>query len=229
MTTHILFDFFGTLVRYSASRTEQGYPRSFRLLEDAGTRLDYPGFLDLWVEVSAEFDRSAESSLREFSMDELGTAFLGRALGRAPERGLVEAFVATYIAEWNRGVHDLDGLGELLERLSRRFTLSIVTNTHQPDLVPDHLQRMGVAQHFHSVVTSVELGLRKPHPGIFEHALGTLGVASGQCVYVGDDFEADYRGARAAGLECLLVDAEGRAPVPEKDRIRSIFELEARV
>jgi hypothetical protein len=118
--------------------------------------------------VSAEFDRSAESSLREFSMDELGAAFLGRALGRAPERGLVEAFVATYIAEWNGGVHYLDGLGELLERLSRRFTLSIVTNTHPPDLVPDHLQRRGVAKHFHSVVTSVELGLRKPHPGIFE-------------------------------------------------------------
>ena len=29
MISHVLFDFFGTLVEYSASRSEQGYARSF--------------------------------------------------------------------------------------------------------------------------------------------------------------------------------------------------------
>jgi len=41
VTTHVLFDFFGTLVEYSPSRTDQGYDRSFSLLRDAGLRLGY--------------------------------------------------------------------------------------------------------------------------------------------------------------------------------------------
>jgi putative hydrolase of the HAD superfamily len=229
MTTHVLFDFFGTLVRYSPSRTEQGYPRSFGLVTGAGARLDYAAFLGLWSEVSAEFDREAEQSLREFSMLEVGHAFLLRALGRTPDRALVEEFVAAYLAEWNQGVAYLDGMEQLLERLASRYTLSIVTNTHQPDHVPDHLRRMGVSERFCTVVTSVEFGLRKPHPKIFGHALERLSAESEECVYVGDDFEADYRGARSAGIEALLIDPMRRTPVHEAARLASIFELEARL
>ena len=229
MTTHILFDFFGTLVRYSSSRTEQGYERSFRLVSGAGARFDYVTFLDLWSEVSAEFDRGAEQTLREFSMLEVGQAFLRRALGRKPERVLVEAFVGAYLAEWNQGVAYLDGIELLLERLAVRYTLSIVTNTHQPNLVPDHLNKMGISKRFRAVVTSIEFGFRKPHPGIFAHALDTLRTESEECVYVGDDFEADYRGARSAGIESLLIDPMRRSPVPEAARLGSIFELEARL
>jgi putative hydrolase of the HAD superfamily len=195
MKTHILFDFFGTLVRYSPSRTEQGYPRSFALVTGAGARFDYAAFLGLWSEVSAEFDRGAEQTL----------------------------------AEWNQGVAYLKGIQQLLERLSSRYTLSIVTNTHQPDLVPEHLRRMGVSQRFRAVVTSVEFGLRKPHPGIFAHALDRLTAESQECVYVGDDFEADYRGALAAGVDALLIDPMRRTPAPEAARLESIFDLEARL
>ena len=177
----------------------------------------------------AEFDEAAAPSLRAFSMLEVGRAFLGRALGRTPERALVEEFVGAYLAEWNQGVDYLEGIQELLERLARRYTLSIVTNTHQPDLVPGHLGKMGVSRRFRTVVTSVEFGYRKPYPGIFAHALDRLAAKSEECVYVGDDFEADYRGARSAGIEALLIDPTGRASVPEADRLRSIFELEARL
>jgi putative hydrolase of the HAD superfamily len=229
MTTHILFDFFGTLVRYSPSRTEQGYERSFRLTSRAGFRFDYAAFLSLWSEVSAEFDRRTELSLREFSMLEVGDAFLRRALGRSPERALIEEFVGAYIAEWNQGVGYLEGIQQLLERLASRYTLSIVTNTHQRDLVPDHLRKMGVSERFHAIITSVEFGFRKPHPGIFAHALETLTAEGGQCVYVGDDYEADYRGARSAGIESLLIDPMRRTPVPDAARLESIFELEARL
>lgn len=229
MKTHILFDFFGTLVRYSPSRTEQGYPRSFALVTGAGARFDYAAFLGLWSEVSAEFDRGAEQTLREFSMLEVGHAFLLRALRRTPEPRLVEQFVGAYLAEWNQGVAYLKGIQQLLDRLSSRYTLSIVTNTHQPDLVPEHLRRMGVSQRFRAVVTSVEFGLRKPHPGIFAHALDRLTAESQECVYVGDDFEADYRGALAAGVDALLIDPMRRTPTPEAARLESIFDLEARL
>ena len=95
MFTHILFDFFGTLVEYSSSLTEQGYNRSHRLLKKAGALLDYEGFLKLWSVVFAEFNREAEKDHREFSMYDVARPFLQRALGRTPSDDLVKGFVDT--------------------------------------------------------------------------------------------------------------------------------------
>lgn len=228
MTTHVFFDFFGTLVEYSASRIEQGYERSFGLVQEAGASLDYAQFLSIWSEVSGQFDAAAEQSRREFSMVELGTAFFRRVLG-ASEETLVRDFVRTYVAEWNTGVSYPDGIAELLERLSRRFVLAVITNTHDPDLVPDHMERMGVSRFFEQVITSVEFGARKPSPRIFQHALRVCRALPEQCVYVGDDFEADYLGARSAGIRPLLIDPLWATPVPRADRLASILELEARL
>jgi putative hydrolase of the HAD superfamily len=228
VTTHILFDFFGTLVQYSSSRTVQGYEQSFDLLREAGLALAYEEFLALWVSVSSEFDMAAEHSHQEFSMAQLGSAFLMRALGQAPD-SLVRAFVDTYLAEWNKGVHYPTGVRELLQRLARGFTLAVVTNTHDRDLVPRHLEQMGVSDLFELVVTSVEHGKRKPSPEIFHHTLRVLGAAPASCIHVGDDFEADYRGARSAGLRALLIDPLEEAPIPADSRLPSIFDLEARL
>jgi putative hydrolase of the HAD superfamily len=228
VTTHVLFDFFGTLVEYSPSRTEQGYERSFALLRDAGCPLGYESFLAQWSQVSSEFDRIAERSYREFSMVELADTFLDRTLGRAPA-GLSTRFVETYLAEWNTGVRYPTRLRELLVGLSRRFTLAVVTNTHHPQLVPTHLEQMGVADLFAVVVTSVEHGRRKPALEIFQHALQEIGGTASSSVYVGDSYEADYRGATGAGMSALLIDPHSRSPVPACDRLASVFDLESRL
>jgi putative hydrolase of the HAD superfamily len=41
----ILFDFFGTLVSYSPSRIDQGYPRCHEFLREHGSALSYRDFL----------------------------------------------------------------------------------------------------------------------------------------------------------------------------------------
>ena len=228
MTTHLVFDFFGTLVSYSTSRTEQGYERSFDLLRTAGSLLGYEEFLSLWSEISAEFDESAERSHREFSMLELATTFMARAVGSV-DKELSQEFAETYVSEWNKGVRYVDGVTALLRRLEPHFTLSIITNTHDPNLVPRHLQRMVVAHLFEEIVTSVEFGIRKPAPEIFNHALGLLGTSTENCVYVGDNYAADFVGARSAGIRPLLIDPLDRAPIGREDRLQSIFELEQKL
>jgi len=225
VTTHVLFDFFGTLVDYSPSRTEQGYERSFELLQAAGCKLDYQAFLSLWSEVSAEFDEVAERTGREFSMVNLGRVFLRRVIETPADR-IVHEFVQTYVAEWNKGVRYFEELPAMLARLSHTFELAVITNTHDADLVPFHLGRMGVADLFSHVVTSVEVGKRKPAPEIFQHALGVLQVEAEDCVYVGDSYEADYAGAQSVGIRGLLIDPHCGEPIAPLDRLRSIFELE---
>lgn len=89
-------------------------------------------------------------------------------------------------------------------------------------LVHGHLDRMGVRQHFSAVVTSVEHGTRKPGPAIFAHTLELVRGSQQGSIYVGDSYAADYLGAAAAGIDCLLLDPDERHHIPARDRLRDI-------
>jgi putative hydrolase of the HAD superfamily len=84
---------------------------------------------------------------------------------------------------------------------------------------------MGAGRHFHSVVTSVEHGKRKPSPVIFLDALSQSQGRVEEAIYVGDSYVADYQGAAAAGMRCLLLDPRGIHPVPDVDRLGDILEV----
>lgn len=228
-TTHVLFDFFGTLVDYSPSRTEQGFGRSHDVLRGLGARLGYDEFLSTWSRVCAEFDVSSDADDHEYSMTEVATGFLRGALGREPGLAEADEFVSAYLAEWNTGVGYPPGIGELVAGLAARYRLAVVTNTHEPDLVPGHLAAMGLTSLFDAVVTSVEVGWRKPHPKIYRAALDRLGVGPSSAVFVGDTFRADFDGPRRAGIRAYLIDPARREPVPDDQRLSSIFELPSRL
>jgi putative hydrolase of the HAD superfamily len=49
-------------------------------------------------------------------------------------------------------------------------------------------------------VTSAQAGARKPHPRIFEHAIGRLGVEADEALFVGDSWNADVEGSLGAGM-----------------------------
>ncbi len=223
----ILFDFFGTLVAYSPSRTEQGYEGSHALLRRLGSSLDYASFLDLWARTSEQFDAEADRVTGEFSMHELTAEFLLRAVGATPSKTAVDRFVETYLAEWNRGVRYFAGIHEFLGRLRGQRRLGIVTNTHSQDLVENHLVAMGIRSHFDSIVTSLGERCRKPRAEIFRTALRELDAASEATIFVGDSLEADYRGAEAVGMTPILVAPGPGDSAEASNRISSLFELEA--
>ncbi|GGS79408.1 hypothetical protein GCM10010156_42640 [Planobispora rosea] len=52
---------------------------------------------------------------------------------------------------------------------------------------------------FDEIVISGEVGMRKPEPRIFEHALGLVGLSGAECVFI-DDIEANITAARALGI-----------------------------
>lgn len=72
------------------------------------------------------------------------------------------------------------------------------------------LEAAGLLELLDVVIDSAEVGVEKPDPAIFAPALEALGIAPDETVYLGDIYEVDVVGARAAGIEPLLVDADGR-------------------
>jgi 2-haloalkanoic acid dehalogenase type II len=73
------------------------------------------------------------------------------------------------------------------------------------------------------VVDSATAGIAKPDPAIFRHALDRLGVAAAEALHVGDSDETDGAGARAAGIDVVIVD---RGSAPRPGTIASLRELE---
>jgi len=62
------------------------------------------------------------------------------------------------------------------------------------------------------IVTSAGAGARKPAPAVFEQALARAGVAAREAIHVGDSLEEDVAGARAVGIEPVLIRRGGVGP-----------------
>jgi putative hydrolase of the HAD superfamily len=77
----------------------------------------------------------------------------------------------------------------------------------------DVLDRLGLAPMLDGIVTSAAAGARKPSPEIFERALALAGTAAHEAIHVGDSLAEDVAGARAAGIEAVLIKRDG-APGP---------------
>jgi putative hydrolase of the HAD superfamily len=86
------------------------------------------------------------------------------------------------------------------------------------------LDRLGLAPMLDGVVTSAALGERKPSPAIFEHALELAGVAAHEAIHVGDSVAEDVGGARAAGIEAVLIKRDGG---PGPPGVRTVATLAA--
>jgi putative hydrolase of the HAD superfamily len=73
----------------------------------------------------------------------------------------------------------------------------------------DVLGGAGLLGSLDAVLTAAEAGVRKPAPTIFEQALRLGGASAAEAIHVGDSVEEDVAGARAAGIEPVLVSRDG--------------------
>ncbi|MDQ6841230.1 MAG: HAD-IA family hydrolase [Actinomycetota bacterium] len=89
----------------------------------------------------------------------------------------------------------------------------------------DVLQRIRLAPLLDGVVSSAEAGARKPAPEIFERALALVGVSAAQAIHVGDSLDEDLAGARATGIEPVLIARDGGPRPPGVRVIESLVEL----
>ena len=85
----------------------------------------------------------------------------------------------------------------------------------------------GEATRVHCIVDSSVVGVAKPDPAIFDHALPSLpaGIDRHEIAYVGDSYRNDVVGASAAGLIPFHLDPFDDHPDAAHRRIRSIAEL----
>lgn len=121
-----------------------------------------------------------------------------------------------------------DGVVPALEALSRLgLRLTVVSNAN--GTLCAHMERLGLARHAHCILDSCDFGVEKPDPRLFEIALERSGARASNTIHVGDLYQVDVVGARAAGLRGVLLDERGLYDGVDCPRVRSLAELVTRI
>ncbi len=96
-----------------------------------------------------------------------------------------------------------DVLHTLDELAARDLKLGIISNWDER-LIP-LLEALGLRKYFEGVFVSCNTGFTKPSPVIFEHALRWLKTEPAHALHIGDSEKEDLLGARACGMQSLLL------------------------
>jgi putative hydrolase of the HAD superfamily len=113
------------------------------------------------------------------------------------------------------------------------YRMGLISNAGDDNDVQQLAKRFGIASFFDFILTSAACSYRKPHPRIFELALSNWYFLPTEAVMVGDDLEADIRGAKHAGLYAIWInrragDRTGDPPQIQPDaNLTSLSELPA--
>ena len=71
---------------------------------------------------------------------------------------------------------------------------------------------LGLTGKVNMIITSLEIGFEKPHPQIFLEALERAEVRPEEAMHIGDQPKSDVDGARAIGINPILMDRSGVYP-----------------
>lgn len=88
----------------------------------------------------------------------------------------------------------------------RDLGLRLVVVSNSDGTVEQALVDAGLRPFFEAVLDSAVVGAEKPDPRIFRRALDLVGADADTTLHVGDLYDADVIGARAAGLHAVLLD-----------------------
>ena len=196
----VLFDAGNTLVFLDYARLAEGVGKAL------GLPLTAEG-LGAQVAAASDAMEKAAGSDQERAAAYLEALF--RMAGIPAERmGEVRDCVARMHRERHLWCSVPAGIRESLGRLrDAGLRLGVVSNSD--GRVEQALAEAGLREYFDVVIDSSVAGIEKPDPAIFLAALDALGVEAEQALYVGDLYEVDVVGARAAGIDAVLLAAPG--------------------
>lgn len=155
-----------------------------------------PWTVQMWG-LAREVDPTSERDLSPQRHREVYQEMVAR-VGVIPT-ALGDALYETMVDQWEAYEEAPAVLAQLR---ARGIRIAILSNVgFDPRAV---LERTGLAQLADALVFSYEVGLVKPHPGIFRIAAQRLGLPPEDLLMVGDSLEDDAGGA-ALGIRTLLL------------------------
>ena len=143
------------------------------------------------------------------------------ALNINVEDSVIKQLAIDYIDYLTTHNHIFDGTIEILDYLKPKYKLHIITNGFK-EVQQIKLDKSNIAHYFDTVTSSEAVGVKKPNPKVFNHALKLANVKKENGIMIGDNYEADILGALNIGLDAICYNYHN---VNLKNEIKEIKHL----
>ena len=216
---HIFFDLDHTLWDF-----EKNSALTFQeILSDSNISIDIDEFLHTYVPINLKYwkkYREEKILKKELKYIRLKETF--DQLQFSVDDQTIDHLSDQYILKLPNYNHLFEGTIEILEYLKEKYKLHIITNGFE-EVQNKKMKKSGILHFFDHIITSESVGVKKPNPKVFEYALNKAKTSASSSVMIGENLEADIRGAINCGMEAIHFNSEKIPQIP--DHITSINHL----
>ncbi len=136
----------------------------------------------------------------------------------------IDKIADAYIQELPNDNHLFEGALEILDYLTLKYKLHIITNGFE-EVQYKKLKNSGIVHFFSTVTTSEEVGVKKPNSKVFLTALKKANSIPEESVMIGDSLEADILGANNIGMQTIFYNYRNESISKEIKSIDSLIEI----
>ena len=203
---HVFFDLDHTLWDFEKN-SDLTFKKVFNK-NNIDTNLE--SFLEVYRPINFEFwklYREEKVTKAELRYGRLKKTF--DAINYTISDGIIDLIAEQYIDHLSDFNYLFEGTFEILDYLKDKYELHIITNGFE-EIQSKKLQNSKIDHYFNKVITSESVGVKKPNPKVFTHALKLANANSVNSIMIGDNVEADINGAINVGMKAIHCNFEDK-------------------
>lgn len=178
----------------------------FKILKKNNLNIDVSKFLNSYHPINRkywELYRENKVSKADLRYYRLSDTF--KKLNYDINDDLINQLAIDYIEHLSDFNHLIPDTLIVLNSLKSNYRMHIITNGFK-EVQKRKLEKSKLIQYFDSVTISEDVGVKKPHKLIFDHALTAANANVENSVMIGDNFNADILGALGVGMKAIYYD-----------------------
>lgn len=186
---------------------------------------------DLFIEIYTinnhkVWDMYHHGQIDKATLRKLRFANTFQEMGVAPDL-FPTAFEEEYLALCPTKTNLFPHAYETLGYLEKRYRLHLISNGFR-ESCEKKLKYSKLEHYFKTIVISEVFGVNKPDPRIFEHALNNGQAKREAAIMIGDNIDADVRGAMRVGMDAIYFNPFGKEkPDDVKYMVLDLKELQS--
>ena len=208
---HIFFDLDHTLWDFDKN-SALTFEKIFSL---NGIEIDLNSFLEVYVPINFNYwklYREEKIDKKNLKFARLNDTF--KALELKISSRIIHKLSDDYITYLSTFNHLFSGTIELLDFLFAKYKLHIITNGFK-EAQQAKLNQSNIDHYFLTVTNSEMVGVKKPNPKIFHHALHMANATIENSIMIGDNLEADILGALNIGMDAICFNYHNEVLGPD--------------
>ena len=208
---HIFFDLDHTLWDFDKN-SALTFEKIFELNKLAVNLND---FLEVYVPINFKYwklYREEKVDKKTLKFSRLNDAF--KAMEIDISSRMVHKLSDDYITHLCTFNHLFAGAIDLLDYLTPKYQLHIITNGFK-EAQQAKLNQSNIDHYFVTVTNSEMVGVKKPNPKIFHHALHMANTTIENSIMIGDNLEADILGALNIGMDAICFNYHNEVLGPD--------------